>query len=97
MIAHARDPVTPPSQLEPGIPADLEAVILRCLEKHPSRRYANVRELRTALEKCSVSGQWTQERAAQWWKLRSPALLAGGNLFDSSLPDDEELTDLNVL
>lgn len=76
MIAHARDPVVPPSRWEPSIPRDLEFVILRCLEKHPSRRFANVRELRDALLRCAAAGKWTQERAAQWWRLRAPSLLA---------------------
>ena len=34
----AADP-TPPSRLRPGVPADLEAVCLRCLEKEPAARY----------------------------------------------------------
>ena len=33
MIAHARDPVVPPSQVRAGIPDDLERVVLRCLAK----------------------------------------------------------------
>ena len=36
MVAHLlRDAVTPPSQLQPGIPADLERVVLQCLAKNP--------------------------------------------------------------
>ena len=38
MMAHARDPVVPPSQLNPNMPADLEAVVLRCLAKKPEDR-----------------------------------------------------------
>ncbi len=34
-----------PRLLRPGIPEDLEAICLRCLEKRPSRRYASVREV----------------------------------------------------
>ena len=37
MIAHARDPVVPPSRHRPEIPADLEAVVLKCLAKKPER------------------------------------------------------------
>ena len=36
MIAHARDPVVPPSQIRPGIPDDLDRVVLRCLAKDPA-------------------------------------------------------------
>lgn len=93
LMAHARDPVVPPSKLEPSIPDDLERIILRCLEKHPSRRYASIRELRQALARCSVAGKWTQERASQWWRLRAPALAAGDNerevTTNNSLRPDE--------
>lgn len=74
MLSHARDPVVPPSRWDPNIPEDLEAVILRCLEKHPSRRYPSVRQLREALSRCHIAGKWTAERATQWWRLRAPAI-----------------------
>ena len=33
MIAHARDPVVPASEVGPGLPEDLDRVVLRCLSK----------------------------------------------------------------
>jgi serine/threonine-protein kinase len=43
--AHFR-PVDPPSLLSPfPIPLDLETVVLRCLERDPSERYASASEL----------------------------------------------------
>jgi serine/threonine-protein kinase len=39
-----RDPI-PPSRLQPGIPRDLQALCLKCLEKTPRRRYASAKEL----------------------------------------------------
>ncbi len=44
MIAHARDPVVPPSQVVLGIPEDLERVVLRCLAKDPGRAIPGCRE-----------------------------------------------------
>ena len=38
------DPI-PIRRLKPGIPADLETLCLKCLEKEPRRRYASAREL----------------------------------------------------
>lgn len=39
-----REPV-PPRQLNPAIPADLETICLKCLEKAAARRYATAQEL----------------------------------------------------
>jgi serine/threonine protein kinase len=36
---------TPPRRLAPSVPRQLEAIVLRCLEKEPSRRYASAKEL----------------------------------------------------
>ena len=68
LIAHARDPVTPPSALRPEIPADLEAVVLRCMAKVPADRYQTAAELDRALADCAAAGLWTQDRAACWWR-----------------------------
>ncbi len=67
MIAHARDPVVPPSRHRPEIPADLEAVVLRCLAKKPDDRYLDARALAAALAACACAGDWNDERADQWW------------------------------
>lgn len=40
----------PPRALNPAIPAELEKVIMKCLEQNKERRYQNVLELRQALE-----------------------------------------------
>jgi len=49
-MAHIQDQPTPPGQLNPNIPQGLEALILRCLEKQPEKRYQNGDELARALE-----------------------------------------------
>ena len=67
MIAHARDPVAPPSHLRPGIPADLEAVVMRCLAKKADDRYPDARAVADALDACACAGDWTEKRADQWW------------------------------
>lgn len=68
MIAHARDPVTPPSSLRTEVPADLERVILTCLEKKPDDRYADVNVLERALAGCADADGWTDSLAAHWWE-----------------------------
>jgi hypothetical protein len=47
-------PPTSPRQLVPAIPADLEAICLKCLEKEPADRYASAGDLVAALRASSV-------------------------------------------
>jgi serine/threonine-protein kinase len=68
LVAHARDPVPPPTALRPDVPADLEAVVLRCLAKAPGDRYADAESLDAALARCACAGEWTEARAASWWR-----------------------------
>ena len=68
LIAHARDPVVPPSRLVPAIPEDLERVVLRCLAKDAADRFADAESLERALGACACSGDWDQDRAVRWWR-----------------------------
>jgi serine/threonine-protein kinase len=65
--AHAEESVPPLSELRPGVPADMEAVVLRCLEKEPMNRFGDVRQLEEAWTACACSGQWTDKLATEWW------------------------------
>jgi serine/threonine-protein kinase len=49
-LAHCQDPVVPPRQLRPDVPAVWETVLLRALEKTPFARYPNVAALQAALD-----------------------------------------------
>ena len=68
LIAHARDPVVPPSQVRAGIPEDLERVVLRCLAKDPADRFPSAESLERALGACACAGDWDQDLAARWWR-----------------------------
>ena len=47
---HLSEPPTPPNAVGAKIPAELEAVVLRCLEKEPDNRYQSAEELMSALD-----------------------------------------------
>ena len=66
--AHAREPVKPPAEVNPAVPADLERVIMRCLAKLPANRYQDMESLDKALGECACAGKWTEEQAAAWWQ-----------------------------
>ncbi len=49
--------VPPPSQLDPGLPPDLDPIVLKALAKDPAARYAGAQELRLALEEWLIEGR----------------------------------------
>ncbi|HYF95689.1 MAG TPA: Stk1 family PASTA domain-containing Ser/Thr kinase [Symbiobacteriaceae bacterium] len=53
-LKHIRDRVVPPSQLNSEVPAELDAIVLRALEKDPEDRYPSADEMREALEQFAV-------------------------------------------
>src|SRR5262249_10261679 len=67
MNAHLRDRVVPPSRYRPGIPADLEQVVLRCLAKDPDGRFQSAEELEKVLAACATAHEWDARKAADWW------------------------------
>ncbi|HMM68492.1 MAG TPA: serine/threonine-protein kinase, partial [Dokdonella sp.] len=79
-----------PRRLQPGLPLDLEAIILKCLAHEPERRYASVRDLAEDL------GRFHEHREvrarplhalqrAQRWSTREPRLAASALLAVSLL------------
>jgi serine/threonine-protein kinase len=70
LLAHLHDPVPPLADRCPGVPAELEAVVLRCLAKDPAERFVDAQSLDEALARC-VMPAWTEADAAAWWKART--------------------------
>lgn len=68
LVRHARDPVIPPSAHVARVPADLERVVLRCLEKKPEDRYPDVIALERELAACANAAGWSERDAAEWWR-----------------------------
>jgi serine/threonine protein kinase len=67
-------PEPPSKRLSEPVPADLEALVLDCLEKDAARRPAGARELRRRLEACAAFGGWTEEDARAWWEENAVAV-----------------------
>ncbi len=59
-----------PSSIAPGLPASLDPVVLRCLEKHPDARYASMAALLQDLRRVKLrESGWA--RLARWVKTAS--------------------------
>jgi serine/threonine-protein kinase len=72
LAAHGDDPPVFPDHLQRELPADLQALVLRCLEKDPDDRFADAASLEQALSACGCAGRWTREKAARWWQEHAP-------------------------
>ena len=77
LAAHLYERPEPVSKHRPGVPADLEAVVLRCLAKDPVDRFPDAGALEAALAACHTE-PWTEEEAAQWWRARPAGAEPGG-------------------
>ena len=73
LIAHAHDAPVPPSQLNGDVPDDIEAVVMRCLQKNADDRYQSAAELMAALDECDDAGLWTRDSARAWWQQNEQA------------------------
>jgi len=65
--AHLHQPPPAPSSRRAGVPAAVDAVVLRCLEKKPEARFADALALRDALRACRLEDEWDAARAEAWW------------------------------
>jgi serine/threonine-protein kinase len=67
IFAHANEDPQEISTINEEIPADLAAVVMKCLEKNPESRFGSIEELDSALAECGHLEHWTQRQAAEWW------------------------------
>jgi eukaryotic-like serine/threonine-protein kinase len=70
---HLHTPPQPPSRRSPAVPADLDAMILKCLAKSPEERFIDVGALREALGQSSAEATWSRTDALAWWAARRSA------------------------
>jgi eukaryotic-like serine/threonine-protein kinase len=70
---HLHEEPEPPSRRgATALPPELDAAILRCLEKSPDRRPAGARELARSLRRVPLADQWTDDEAEAWWSAHLP-------------------------
>src|SRR5262249_25508786 len=77
IAAHPYEAPEPPSRHCPGVPSDLEGVVLRCLAKPPAGRFPDVASLAAALAGCASASGWSPDEAAAWWRSHTAASATG--------------------
>jgi serine/threonine-protein kinase len=68
LVAHAHEKPTPVGEVRPEVPDDVQAVIMRCLEKEPGRRFQDADSLEQALAQTGCADLWTRPMASGWWR-----------------------------
>jgi eukaryotic-like serine/threonine-protein kinase len=67
LAAHLKQAPPDLRTTHPDVPADLAAVVARCLAKSPLDRFQTVAELDAALAACGCAADWSATAAAHWW------------------------------
>ena len=75
---------TPPRRIDPGIPPDLETIVLKAIAKNPDERYATAKDLANDLERflndqpIRARRPTTMQRAAKWARRHRPIVATAG-------------------
>ena len=81
-------PVPPSEKRGAPLPAELEALVMSCLEKDAALRPHTAREMLERLDAIAPALAWTEDQAREWWARHGPAtppLPASGSRSASSL------------
>jgi eukaryotic-like serine/threonine-protein kinase len=72
LAAHMYEPPASLTAFRSDVPAELQAVVSRCLAKHPADRFPDAQSLERALAACPAARPWTEVEADQWWRGTRP-------------------------
>jgi serine/threonine-protein kinase len=97
LIDHLQTPVPSLRNYCPDVPAEVEAVVHRCLAKSADERFADAGSLDRALAACAGITLWTEEQTAAWWQKAAEAMPGPGDApgtrtVESQPPQSEPAT-----
>ncbi len=76
IIDHVKTvPELPSVAADQPITKELDAVIMKLLEKDPADRYQSADELLTGLQSLRFESNWSQTRAREWWDENAPEMV----------------------
>lgn len=92
VLGHIEQVPKPLCERVEGIPAELDRLVISCLEKSPDDRPGDLRALARALA-ATVPGGWTDDEAEAWWDRHQPdhSWAAPDTLDDAPSPVRTEL------
>jgi eukaryotic-like serine/threonine-protein kinase len=72
LLSHLHEKAVAPSTVRkkasgPPLSSELDAIVLKCLEKSPYERFQSARELLDALNSLPENNHWNERLAEQWW------------------------------
>ncbi|HEU4909979.1 MAG TPA: Stk1 family PASTA domain-containing Ser/Thr kinase, partial [Propionibacteriaceae bacterium] len=79
---HVRENPVPPSQLDPEISPEIDAVVLKSLAKDPSERYQSAREMKDDISRLLAGQQTTAQQATAVVPMAAGAMAA--NAYDDA-------------
>jgi serine/threonine-protein kinase len=86
LIDHVHTTPAPPSQRsELPIPAEVDAIVMACLQKDPDRRPQDAAQLGRLIAGSKTAAGWSPEQAEEWWGLHLPDL-SGPLTFEERTP-----------
>jgi len=95
VIDHVKTTPQPPSRIsELPLPAHLDDIVMKCLEKKPANRFQSAIELEKALAAVHFDPGWSRERADEWWQLHG--VIAADHDCECFFPQEEEAADTRV-
>jgi serine/threonine protein kinase len=92
-LAHVQKIPVRPSDLGVAVPAGLEAVIMRLLEKKPENRYADAGELHREIRNLTDLPKWCEDAARGWWLTHLPETTPRLK----EVPEDDQATSVEML
>jgi len=82
-MAHVQSPPPPMRErCDLPVPAELEAIVMKLLEKDPADRIPSAQGLARSLRKLTNTCGWSPEQAEKWWETNLPKMAAPVPLED---------------